>query len=47
MMLDNLAGSGEIPDETSMRLSNQPGSSGEQLPLSALAGRTIADMGFK
>lgn len=48
MMLDTLPkGAGEKPDEDSLRLSNQPGASGEQLPLSALVGRTISDMGFK
>lgn len=48
MLLDTLPKSaGERPDEETLRLSNQPGPKGEQLPLSALVGRTIADMAFK
>lgn len=47
MMLETLSGSGDKVDESTIKLSNQPGASGEQLPLSALNGRTVADMGFR
>lgn len=47
MMVEILSKAGEKADESTLRLSNQPGSSAEQLPLSALAGRTVSDMGFR
>lgn len=47
MMVETLVKAGEKADESTLRLSNQPGSSAEQLPLSALVGRTVGDMGFR
>jgi nuclear protein localization family protein 4 len=48
MMLDNIpkAERDEI-DRTSLRLSNQPGSSGECVHFDALKGRKVGDMGFR
>jgi len=48
MMLDNVIKSGDHPDESTIRLSNQPpGPNSQQLELSALIGRTVSDMGFR
>jgi nuclear protein localization family protein 4 len=46
-MLDAVSKGGDKPDESTLRLSNQPGPNAEQLQLSALVGRKISDMGFK
>ncbi|WWC86305.1 nuclear protein localization protein 4 [Kwoniella dendrophila CBS 6074] len=46
MMLDTIPKSDEQPDPQTLKLSNQPGSSGESVPFSALVGRTVGDMGF-
>lgn len=48
MMLDSIPKSerDEI-DPTTLRLSNQPGTSGESVPFDALQGRKVGDMGFR
>ncbi|WWC58679.1 nuclear protein localization protein 4 [Kwoniella dejecticola CBS 10117] len=46
LMLDGIPKSDEQPDPSTLKLSNQPGSSGESVPFSALVGRTVGDMGF-
>ncbi|WVQ62138.1 nuclear protein localization protein 4 [Kwoniella botswanensis] len=46
MMLDSIPKSDEQPDPSTLKLSNQPGASGESVPFSALVGRTVGDMGF-
>ncbi|KAK4683809.1 nuclear protein localization protein 4, partial [Tremellales sp. Uapishka_1] len=45
MMLATIPSS-EAPDPATLRLSNQPGASGESVPFDALAGRSVGDMGF-
>jgi nuclear protein localization family protein 4 len=48
MMLETVVKSGDRPDESTIRLSNQPpGPNSQQLELSALIGRTVSDMGFR
>ncbi|WVR05934.1 nuclear protein localization protein 4 [Kwoniella sp. DSM 27419] len=46
LMLGTIPKGDEQPDPATLKLSNQPGSSGEQFPFSALVGRTVGDMGF-
>ncbi|OCF41793.1 nuclear protein localization protein 4 [Kwoniella heveanensis CBS 569] len=45
-MLATIPKGDEQPDPSTLKLSNQPGSSGESVPFSALVGRTVGDMGF-
>ncbi|ORY23223.1 NPL4 family, putative zinc binding region-domain-containing protein [Naematelia encephala] len=46
LMLATIPASDPKPDPATLTLSNQPGSSGEQVPFAALVGRTVSDMGF-
>ncbi len=47
MMMAALPKDEAPPDASTLRLSNQPGSSGESVPLEALVGRKVGDMGFR
>ena len=47
MMLAALPPGDAPPDTSSLRLSNQPGAGGESVPLDALVGRKVGDMGFR
>ncbi|EIW72439.1 hypothetical protein TREMEDRAFT_58601 [Tremella mesenterica DSM 1558] len=46
LMLGTIPKSDPQPDPSTLRLSNQPGSSGELVPFQALIGRKVGDMGF-
>ena len=47
MMLAALPKDDVPPDPSTLRLSNQPGNSGETVPFDALVGRKVGDMGFR
>ena len=47
MMLATLASVDPPIDLSTLRLSNQPGASGESVSFDALVGRKVGDMGFK
>lgn len=47
MILDGIPKSEAQPDVATVKLSNQPSSSGESVSLEALKGRTVGDMGFR
>jgi nuclear protein localization family protein 4 len=47
MILEGIPKSEPQPDVGTVRLSNQPSSSGESVSLEALQGRTVGDMGFR
>jgi hypothetical protein len=47
IMLATIPASDPRPDLSTLKLSNQPGSSSEAVPFEALKGRKVGDMGFR